>query len=136
MTLEERCRAKNLERLSREYEKHIITRRGVMRVIIIIMALTYLFWFLVDASSIPSIHVFFAVSIIGIYTEDNVGDGGAPQNSDIGLPVVGSSGTGTFFCTLPFKARDILNMRFRRFEINLVIVNLVALLNQVLFIIM
>lgn len=134
MTSEERSRAQKLEKLLTDYGKIIITRRGVMRVIIIIMVLTYLLWFWLDASSIPSIHVFFAIIIMGIYTEDNVGDGGAPNSGDIGLPITGSSGTGVFFCTLPFRAKDILNMRFRRFEINLAFINIVALINQVLFI--
>ena len=135
MTLEERSRAKKLEKLLTDYGKIIMTRRGVMRIIIIIMALTYLLWFGVDRGKyVPSTHVFFAVMIMGICTEDNVGDGGAPQSIDMGFPAMGSLGMGTFFCTLPFRAKDILNMRFRRFEINLAFINIVALINQVLFI--
>lgn len=135
MTLEERSRAKKLERLLMDYGKIIMTRRGVMRVIIIIMALTYLLWFGVDCGSyVPSTHVFFTVIIMGICNDDNVGDGGAPQGIDIGFPAMGSLGMGTFFCTLPFRAKDILNMRLRRFEINLAFINIIAVINQVLFI--
>ena len=134
MTLEERSRAKKLEKLLTDYGKIIITRRGVMRVIIIIMAFMYLLWFSVDCGKyVPSAHVFFAIIIMGIYNEDNVGDGGAPQGVDIGFPAMGSLGMGTFFCTLPFRAKDILNMRFRRFEINLAFINIIALVNQILF---
>ncbi|MDE6596101.1 MAG: hypothetical protein K2K44_08835 [Oscillospiraceae bacterium] len=135
MTLEERSRAKKLEKLLTDYGKIIMTRRGVMRVIIIIMAFMYLLWFLVDRGEyIPSAHVFFTVIIMGVCNDDNVGDGGAPQGIDIGFPAIGSLGMGTFFCTLPFRAKDILNMRLRRFEINLAFINIVALINQVLFI--
>ncbi|MDE6132067.1 MAG: hypothetical protein K2G04_01635, partial [Oscillospiraceae bacterium] len=68
MTLEERSRAKRLEKLSRVYEKHIITRRTVLTVTIVIMALLYALWLFVDVGGyIPSTHVFFAVLIMGLY---------------------------------------------------------------------
>ncbi|MDE6133793.1 MAG: hypothetical protein K2G04_10545, partial [Oscillospiraceae bacterium] len=70
----------------------------------------------------------------GLYSNDNVGDGSVPNGSDIGLPITGSSGTGAFFCTLPFEAKDILRMRLRRFEIQLAFINIVAVITQILFI--
>lgn len=133
MTLEERSRAQKLERLSRAYEKPIISQKAVMTVTIIFMALLYIIWTFADASEcIPSAHAVFAIMIMYTYSNDNVGDGGAPNGSDIGLPITGSSGTGTFFCTLPFKAKDILHVRLRRFEINIAFINIVAVINQLL----
>lgn len=137
MTSEERSRAKKLERLSLAYEKPFISRSAVMTAAIIFVALLYLLWYFLGVSEyIPSAHACFAVMIMFLYSNDNVGDGGAPNGSDIGLPITGSSGTGAFFCTLPFEAKDVLRMRLRRFEIQLAIINIITVITQILPILM
>lgn len=135
MTLEERSRAKKLGRLSQAYARSI-SSKAVITVTLIIMFLLYVIWFLADVSGyIPSTHIFLSNFILFLCSNDLVGDNDMPTNSDIGiLPVTGAAGTGAFFCTLPFKAKDILCMRLRTLEINFAVVTGSAAITQAVLI--
>lgn len=134
MTSEERSRAKKLGRLSQAYSKSI-PHKGLIAAAITIMALTYpILFFAGIREYILAAHIFLSNFILFMCSNDNVGDGGAPNGSDIGLPITGSSGTGAFFCTLPFEAKDILRMRFRTLEINFAVTAVPAVIIQTVLI--
>ena len=128
MTLEERSRAQKLSMLSKAYVKLLISNKAFVIVMLILMVLVYPIWFFADVSGyIPSTQIFISNFILFLCSNDLVGDNDMPTNSDIGvLPVAGASGTGAFFCTLPFKAKDILCMRLRTLEINFAVVTVSA----------
>ena len=136
MTSEERSRAKKLSMLSKAYVKLLISNKAFVIVMLILMVLVYPIWFLADVSGyIPSTQIFISNFILFLCSSDLVGDNDMPANSDIGvLPVAGASGTGAFFCTLPFKAKDILCMRLGTLEMNFAVVTVSAAIAQTVLI--
>lgn len=127
MTKTERKRALLLEKVSRRYSK-----TGIMNSILIFQSIAFL---IIDAVlfSIAAnddelyimlpFHIFimgFFSALMMFVTTSVIGDTtfvyGSANGNALRLSVNGSLTTGEFLCTLPFKAKDLMNLRLINFE--------------------
>lgn len=138
MTKEERKRALTLEKISRKY-----CRTGIMSSIVFFEAIAV---FIIDAAMFPIMaaedslfillpfHVFimgFMSSIFMIMPTSLIGDStffsSTANNNALRLSISGSFTTGEFLSTLPFKAKDMMDLKLINFEKQF-IVNIVSVM--------
>lgn len=127
MTLEERKRAKKLERLSQAYVKSM-PQKICIPIMLAIMAVIYSIMFATGGGEgVPAIHTVISGILLLAYSNGITGDRDTGIDTRIhGTQISGTMYTGPFLCTLPFKAKDMLALRIREFEINIAAINIPA----------
>lgn len=135
MTLEERKRAKKLERLSQAYVKSM-PQKIVIPIVLAVMAVLFSIMFATDGGEVvPAMHVLFSGILLIGYANDLTGDNGIEtgiNNNILGAQISGTMYTEPFLCTLPFKAKDMLALRIREFEINIAAINISAVVIHII----
>lgn len=135
MTLEERKRAKKLGRLSQAYVKSM-PQKIVIPIVLAVMAVLFSIMFATDGGEVvPAMHVLFSGILLIGYANDLTGDNGVEtsiNNNVLGAQISGTMYTGAFLCTLPFKAKDMLALRIREFEINIAAINISAVVIHII----
>lgn len=126
MTKEERKRALLLEKTLRVYSKSGIKKLIITEIILlIVMDVFFLSNLFNTLEMLMPFHVMFIGFTIGLLTPlgtamiDDISSFGSPNTARLNLG--GSMITGNFTCTLPFKAKDLISLRFVNFKRQLVI---------------
>ena len=133
MTLEERSRAKKLEKLSEAYVKSL-PQKIVIPIMLAVMAVLFSIMFATGGGEVvPAMHIMFSGALLVGYSNGNIGDRDTVIDARIhGTQISGSMYTGPFLCTLPFKAKDLLALRIREFEINIAAINISAVVIHII----
>ena len=133
MTLEERSRAKKLEKLSQAYVKSL-PQKIVIPIMLAVMSVLYSIMFATGGGEfVPAMHVMFSGLLFIVFSNGMVGDRDTGIDARIqGTQISGSMYTGPFLCTLPFKARDLLALRIMEFEINIAAINVFAIVIHII----
>ena len=126
MTKEERKRALLLEKTLKVYSKSGIKKLIITEIILlIVMDVFFLSNLFNTLEMLMPFHVMFIGFTIGLLTPlytamiDDIASFGNPNTARLDLG--GSMLTGNFICTLPFKAKDLICLRFVNFKRQLVI---------------
>ncbi|MDE7290242.1 MAG: hypothetical protein K2N71_12210, partial [Oscillospiraceae bacterium] len=133
MTLEERSRAKKLEKLSQAYVKSL-PQKIVIPIMLAVMAVLFSIMFATGGGEVvPAMHVMFSGILLIGYSNGIIGDRDTVIDTRVyGTQISGSMYTGPFLCTLPFKAKDLLALRIREFEINIAAINISAVVIHII----
>lgn len=133
MTLEERSRAKKLERLSQAYVKSM-PQKTVIPIMLAAMAVLFSIMFATGGGeTVPAMHIMFSGILLIGYSNGIIGDRDTAIDTRIyGTQISGAMYTGPFLCTLPFKAKDMLAVRIREFEVNIAAINVSAIVIHII----